>query len=124
MGLNALMQNRIPKSKPEVSVVIPLFNESDNVLSLYSTLKASVEESGRSWEVIFVDDGSTDTTYQILGELHAKDPLVRVVQLRRNFGQTAALVAGFDHARSETIVALDGDLQNDPKDISKLVNKL
>src|SRR5262249_38435896 len=78
----------------------------------------------QTWEVIFVDDGSTDATFQLLKELHAQDDRVRVVRLRRNFGQTAALAAGFDAAYGAAIVSLDGDLQNDPKDIPMLLEKL
>jgi glycosyltransferase involved in cell wall biosynthesis len=107
-----------------VSVVIPLFNEEENVLLLYHDLKAAMLKTRRTWEVIFVDDGSTDGTYQILQEIHLQDEHVCVVRLRRNFGQTAALVAGFDRARAPIIVSLDGDLQNDPEDIAALLKHL
>jgi glycosyltransferase involved in cell wall biosynthesis len=96
----------------------------DSLLSLYHALKSAMADTGRTWEVIFVDDGSTDATYQILQELHRQDAYVHVIRLRRNFGQTAAMVAGFDHARGEIIVSLDGDLQNDPADIDALLKKL
>jgi glycosyltransferase involved in cell wall biosynthesis len=104
--------------------VIPLFNEAQNISPLYHALKAAMEELGTAWEAIFVDDGSTDGSYEILQQLLGHDDHVSVIQLRRNFGQTAAMAAGFDHARGDIIVALDGDLQNDPKDIARLVNKL
>ena len=107
-----------------ISVVIPLFNEEQNVLPLYHALDSAMEDLGCTWETIFVDDGSTDGSYKILQQLHSRDHRVCVIQLRRNFGQTAAMVAGFDHARGDIIVVLDGDLQNDPKDISRLVDKL
>lgn len=124
MGLNEMEQSSADLSSPEVSVVVPLYNERESVTRLYCTLREAMDELGRTWEVIFVDDGSTDTTYQFLKQLHSQDSRVRVVQLKRNFGQTAAMVAGFDHACGNTIVALDGDLQNDPKDIALLVEKL
>lgn len=110
--------------RPMVSLVVPLLNEADNIRLLHRRLCAAMEARGWTWEVIFVDDGSTDATFQILQELHARDEHVRVVRLRRNFGQTAALVAGFDAARGEIIVCLDGDLQNDPTDIPALLEKL
>src|SRR5581483_3173346 len=109
---------------PEVSLVVPLFNEADNVIPLYEAVRRAMQETSRSWEVIFVDDGSTDTTYDLLRRLSNQDEHVQVLQLRRNFGQTAAMVAGFDHASGEIIVPLDGDLQNDPQDIKLLVDKL
>ena len=85
--------------KPEISVVIPLFNEEPNLLQLYDELTATLEPSGRTYELILVDDGSTDGTYPLLTELHAKDRRVCVIRLRRNFGQTAAFAAGFSRAR-------------------------
>jgi glycosyltransferase involved in cell wall biosynthesis len=116
-------QSRL-ESSPEISVVIPLFNEQDNVLPLYHTLRSAMADLGRTWEVIFVDDGSTDATYQVLQGLHMQDAGVRVVRLRRNFGQTAAMAAGFDYADGDIIVSLDGDLQNDPADIDAMLKKL
>ncbi len=112
------------RSRLAVSVVVPLYNEEDNATPLYCALKAAMEKAERTWEVIFIDDGSTDTTYQVLTRLHTQDNRVRVVRLRRNFGQTAALAAGFSQAQGEIIVTLDGDLQNDPEDISLLITKL
>ncbi|MDH3599788.1 MAG: glycosyltransferase family 2 protein [Candidatus Tectomicrobia bacterium] len=110
---------------PEVSVVVPLFNEADHVLPLYHALHHAMALSGRRWEVIFVDDGSTDSTYPVLRDLHAQEEAhVRVFRLRRNFGQTAAMSAGFDAARGHIIVSMDGDLQNDPSDIESLLKTL
>jgi glycosyltransferase involved in cell wall biosynthesis len=109
---------------PAVSVVIPLFDEADNVEDLHRELTASLEAMGRSYEVILVDDGSTDGTRDLLEAMEARDPRVRVLRLRRNFGQTAAFSAGFDHARGEIVITSDGDLQNDPADIPRLVAKL
>ena len=107
-----------------LSVVVPVFNEQDNVVPLLGALAISLEATGRSYEVIVVDDGSTDETYPRLARQAELDDRVRLVKLRRNYGQTAALAAGFDHARGEVIVTLDGDLQNDPADIAMLLAKL
>ena len=109
---------------PDISVVIPLRNEEENVRVLYREFTGTLEASGRSYELILVDDGSTDGTFGILEDLHHHDPRVRVVQLRRNFGQTAAFAAGFDHAGGELIVTSDGDLQNDPRDIPAMIEML
>ena len=111
-------------NRPEISVIIPLFNEVDNIMPLYQNLRAAMNDAGQIWEVILVDDGSTDGTYQVLERLHAQDESIRVIRFRRNFGQTAALAAGLDHAQGEIIVTMDGDLQNDPGDIPLLIRKL
>ena len=109
---------------PNISVVIPLRNEAPNLLQLHRELTETLEASGRPYELVFVDDGSTDETFRMLADIHASDPHVVVVQFRRNFGQTAAFAAGFAHARGLVIVTSDGDLQNDPRDIPLLVDKL
>jgi glycosyltransferase involved in cell wall biosynthesis len=109
---------------PEISVVVPLFNEADNVDDLLREMTAVLAGLGRGYEVILVDDGSTDGTLERLLAHRKRDPRVRVLRLRRNFGQTAAFSAGFDHARGEIVVTSDGDLQNDPADIPRLVAKL
>lgn len=111
-------------ARPVVSVVVPLFNEADNVLDLHRELTASLATLGRSYEILLVDDGSTDGTRERLLALEARDPQVRVLPLRRNFGQTAAFSAGFDHARGDVVITTDGDLQNDPADIPRLLAKL
>jgi glycosyltransferase involved in cell wall biosynthesis len=108
----------------DLSVVVPLYNEQDNLLELHREIVTACSALGRQWEVVYVDDGSTDRTFAILEELAAGDPHVVVVRLRRNFGQTAAMSAGFDYARGEIIVTMDGDLQNDPADIPRLLAKL
>jgi glycosyltransferase involved in cell wall biosynthesis len=108
-------------ARPRVSVVIPVFNEQDNVAELYERLASVL---GADAEIIFVDDGSWDATHKRLLEITATDVRVRVIQFRRNFGQTAALSAGIDHALGEIIVPMDGDLQNDPKDIPRLLEKI
>jgi glycosyltransferase involved in cell wall biosynthesis len=107
-----------------ISIVIPVFNEGDNVRPLLTALEASLSELGTSYEVIVVDDGSTDATYARLEEEAAKNPRLRVIRLRRNYGQTAAMAAGFDHARGSVIIPMDGDLQNDPADIGRLLEKI
>ena len=108
----------------DVSVVIPVFNEAPNLEPLYRQLSDALGALGRSWEVLFVDDGSTDNSFEILERLQREDARLRVIRFRRNFGQTAAFSAGFTHARGRMIVTSDGDLQNDPKDIPALVQKL
>ena len=107
--------------KPDISVVIPLLNEEPNLLQLYDELTITLESLGRTYELILVDDGSTDGTSTFLADLHAKDPRVCVICLRRNFGQTAAFAAGFSYARGRFIVTFDGDLQNDPCDIPAML---
>src|SRR5579871_5043219 len=106
------------------SVVVPFLNEQENVTELYDRLKAVMEATGEGFEFIFVDDGSTDHTFPLLEEIAAVDSRVTVVKLRRNFGQTSALAAGFDHSRGEYVIAMDGDLQHDPADIPKFLEKL
>jgi glycosyltransferase involved in cell wall biosynthesis len=101
-----------------------MYDEEENVTKACSTLLTSLAELGRTFEVIFVDDGSRDDTFRKLAQLAATDERLKVVRLRRNFGQTAAMAAGFDHARGEVIVPMDGDLQNDPADIALLLDKI
>jgi glycosyltransferase involved in cell wall biosynthesis len=109
---------------PEISVVIPMRNEAPNVRPLYQELTEVLGGSGRAYEVLFVDDGSEDETFERLAEIQRRDPRVRVLRFRRNFGQTAAFAAGFAHARGRLIVTADGDLQNDPRDIPAMVEEL
>ena len=106
-----------------VSIVVPLYNEEQNVPLLYAELRAVMESLGEEYEIILVDDGSEDNTPALLEDLQAKDDRIVAVWLRRNFGQTAALSAGFDQARGKVVVTLDGDLQNDPADIPQLLEK-
>ena len=112
------------EEKIDVSVVIPLFNEIENLSQLHSQLTSALNTLDRSSEIILIDDGSTDGTFSALKEIHEQDQRVWVIQLRRNFGQAAAFSAGFDFARGEVIVTMDGDLQNDPADIPKLLEKI
>ncbi len=110
------------------SIVVPFHNEEDNVTALYDRLKAVMEQvmqEGRdTFELVFVDDGSRDRTYRLLEEIAAVDSRVLVIKLRRNFGQTSALAAGFDHAQGEYILAMDGDLQHDPQEVPLFLAKL
>jgi len=109
---------------PRVSVVIPVFNEAENLADLHRELTASLGPLGQPYESLLVDGGSTDSRLERLLAIEAGDPRVRVLRLRRNFGQTAAFSAGFDHSRGEIVVTSDGDLQNDPADIPRLLAKL
>ena len=111
-------------SPPELSIVVPVHDEEDNVIALYEALMTSLEVLGRSFEVIVVDDGSRDETYERLAPLAACDVRFKLIRLRRNYGQTAAMSAGFDHAQGAVIVPMDGDLQNDPRDIGLLLAKI
>lgn len=110
--------------RPDLSVVIPVYNEAANLEPLHRELSDALAKSGRSYEVIFVDDGSRDASFEILERLQHQDGHLRVIQFRRNFGQTAAFAAGFAAARGALIVTSDGDLQNDPQDIPRLVSRL
>ena len=108
----------------DLSVVIPIHNEAPSLADLHRQLTSTLRAWGRSYEIIAVDDGSTDESFEILSRLQAMDPSLRVIRLRRNFGQTAAFAAGFDHARGRIIVTSDGDLQNDPRDIPGMIETL
>ena len=109
---------------PELSIVIPVRNESPNIGPLHRELVDTLGATGRSFEILAVDDGSTDDTFAKLAELQKSDGRLRVIRFRRNFGQTAAFAAGFAYARGRYIVTSDGDLQNDPRDIPALLDKL
>ena len=107
-----------------ISVTIPICNEAGNIPELHTRVSKALEGVGRPWELILVNDGSTDGSEELLDEIAARDPHVKVVHFRRNFGQTAAMMAGFDFARGDIIIPMDGDLQNDPADIPLLLAKL
>jgi glycosyltransferase involved in cell wall biosynthesis len=109
---------------PDLSVVLPVFNEAENIPQLFEELLPAMEATGRSFEIIAVDDGSQDDSYARLAALHRRDPRIRVVRLRRNFGQTAAFAAGFDRAGGAVVITMDADLQNPPGDIPKLLAKM
>lgn len=110
-------------STPDLSVIVPLFNEEANVARLVRAVRTALGEL-RDWELILVDDGSTDATAERAAEMSDGERRVRLVRLARNSGQTAAMQAGFDHARGDVVVSMDGDLQNDPRDIPRLLEKL
>lgn len=107
---------------PPLSIVVPLFNEEANVRPLARAVRESLEEE--DWELLLVDDGSSDDTANVAEEVSRRDERVRVVRLARNYGQTAAMQAGFDRARGDVVVSMDGDLQNDPADIPRLLKKM
>jgi glycosyltransferase involved in cell wall biosynthesis len=107
-----------------ISVVIPLYNEEENVPELYRRVKSVMESLDEKYEVIYVDDGSTDSTLPQLEEIRSRDGNMVVISFRRNFGQTAAFAAGFDYARGDVVITLDGDLQNDPGDIPRLLEAI
>jgi glycosyltransferase involved in cell wall biosynthesis len=109
---------------PVISVVVPLYNEAENVESLYASLKQVLEGLDIGYEVLLVDDGSEDATFSLSSAIANRDPHIRAIKLRRNFGQTPAFAAGIDHAQGEVIITMDGDLQNDPADIPRLLDKL
>jgi len=109
---------------PAISVVVPIYNEAENVVALHEALTFALREYGRPYEIVLVDDGSRDGTRDVLRERAANDPRLRLVMFRRNYGQTAAMAAGFRVSRGRVIVSMDGDLQNDPADIGRMVEKL
>lgn len=111
-------------SRLELSLILPVYNEEKNLPVLYREIIDSCEGLGKSFEVLFVDDGSTDESGNILRDIYKSDKRVRVIRFRRNFGQTAALSAGFHHSRGEIVVTMDADLQNDPRDIPLLLEKM
>ena len=108
----------------ELSIVIPVYNEEENVEPLVQEIKSAVEQLGKGYEIVIVDDGSTDGTFEVLARLHEREAHLRVVKLKRNFGQTAALAAGLAHCEGKIIVTMDGDGQNDPADIPALLAEL
>lgn len=108
----------------EVSVVVPLYNEEDSAVPLYKAIKESLEILGLEYEILFVNDGSSDSTFEIASKLAADDQCLRVIEFRKNYGQTPAMAAGIETAQGNVIVTMDGDLQNDPSDIPMMVNKL
>jgi glycosyltransferase involved in cell wall biosynthesis len=108
----------------DLSIVIPLFNEEENVKPLIAEIQAAVDPLSKRYEIVLVDDGSQDSTFQILAQMYGIEPHLRVIRLKRNFGQTAALAAGLTHARGEIIIMMDGDGQNDPADIPPLLQTL
>jgi len=112
------------RATPDISIVIPVYNEKSTIPHLYKAIVKALDTVDYSWEVLLVNDGSTDSSAEAIDEVARRDARFIAIHLRRNFGQTAAMVAGFDHARGDIIVAMDADLQNDPADIPKLLAKL
>jgi glycosyltransferase involved in cell wall biosynthesis len=108
----------------ELSIVIPVYNEEENVEPLVQEIKSALEQLGKGYEIVIVDDGSTDRTFEVLARLHEREAHLRVVRLKRNFGQTAALAAGLAYCEGKIIVTMDGDGQNDPADIPALLAEL
>ena len=108
----------------DLSIVIPVYNEADNIPLLYEQLSAALDDLPQTYEVIVVDDGSQDESLARLREIHAYDTRWQVISFRRNFGQTAGMAAGFEAARGRTVITIDADLQNDPRDIARLLDKM
>ncbi|MEJ2313168.1 MAG: glycosyltransferase family 2 protein [Gemmatimonadales bacterium] len=111
------------RQRPKYSIVVPMFNEADNVVPLVRAVRDTIDRIGE-WELLVIDDGSTDATGTLADALAAADPRVHVLHLARNYGQTPALQAGFDRASGDVVITMDGDLQNDPEDIPRLIAKL
>ena len=112
------------EEKPTLSIVVPVYNEEENVRPLFEKIQAVCETIGETYEVLFIDDGSRDKTFSMLSELSKQKPQLIVVRFQKNAGQTAAMAAGFEFAQGQRIISMDGDLQNDPEDIPNLLQKL
>jgi glycosyltransferase involved in cell wall biosynthesis len=109
---------------PGISIVVPLHNEEESVVPLYHSISNACAALERPYEIVFTDDGSRDRTFELLKQIHHQDMRVKVTRFRKNYGQTAAMAAGFDHAQGDIIISMDGDLQNDPTDIPLLLSKM
>ncbi|MBN1493559.1 MAG: glycosyltransferase family 2 protein [Candidatus Omnitrophica bacterium] len=118
------MNHELCTMNPDLSIVIPIYNEQECVKKLYERVHDEAVKLGRSYEIILIDDGSSDKTPEILKQLVSGTNDLRVIRFRKNYGQTPAMVAGFDHARGDIIITMDGDLQNDPADMKKLLDKM
>src|SRR5208283_2539252 len=123
-GSPALPPDAVTSASLDLSIIVPLFNEQESIVPLYNQLIAVLSRLSKSFEIIFINDGSADGSYAVLCRLAEADRSVKVINLRRNFGQTAAMSAGFDHARGGIVIPMDADLQNDPADIPRLLDKL
>lgn len=121
---DSLTQQNTSAAGPELSLFLPVLDEEDNLRPMHAKIRSALDALGKSAEVIYVDDGSTDQSLRILKEIAASDDRVRVISLRRNYGQTAAMSAGIDVAKGEILIPMDADLQNDPADIKRLLEKL
>ncbi|HEY0459833.1 MAG TPA: glycosyltransferase family 2 protein [Pyrinomonadaceae bacterium] len=126
--MNSVQPKQIDLEKaapaPELSLFLPVLDEEENLRPMHAKIQAALDSLGKTAEVIYVDDGSTDSSLKILKEIASEDERVRVISLRRNYGQTAAMSAGIDAAKGEILIPMDADLQNDPKDIARLLEKL
>lgn len=126
--MNSVQTKQIDLEKtepaPELSLFLPVLDEEENLRPMHAKIREALNSLGKTAEVIYVDDGSTDKSLQILREIASEDERVRVISLRRNYGQTAAMSAGIDAAKGEILIPMDADLQNDPKDIARLLDKL
>src|SRR5258708_34960342 len=111
-------------TNPELSLFLPVLDEEENLRPMHAKIAAALDALGKTAEVIYVDDGSTDNSLKVLRDLAAADNRIRVISLRRNYGQTAAMSAGIDAAKGEILIPMDADLQNDPADIARLLEKL
>jgi glycosyltransferase involved in cell wall biosynthesis len=108
----------------DISIVVPVYNEQENIEAVYTALSSTLKKMGCQYEIIMVDDGSSDGSHKVLTSLASYDASLKVIRFRRNFGQTAAMSAGFDYAKGDIIIPMDGDLQNDPADIPRLIEKI
>ena len=117
------IQPSMVEDAPDISVFLPVFNEEPNLRPLHEKLKQALAQLGRTAEIIYVDDGSSDGSLNVLREIAANDPRVRVIALRRNYGQTPAMAAGIHAARGRVLIPMDADMQNDPADIARLLAK-
>jgi glycosyltransferase involved in cell wall biosynthesis len=126
LEMDSVVTNKLngTETAPELSLFLPVLDEEENLRPMHAKIQSALEALGKTAEVIYVDDGSTDTSLSILKEIAAEDSRVRVISLRRNYGQTAAMSAGIDAARGEILIPMDADLQNDPADIARLLDKL
>jgi glycosyltransferase involved in cell wall biosynthesis len=122
--VSEIEKQSISESKVKISIIIPIYNEVENVPLLAGSILGVMDNYGESYEVIFIDDGSRDGSHEVLKQVCEKYDHFKALRFRKNFGQTAAMAAGFDFATGEIIIAMDGDLQNDPKDIPRLIEKL
>jgi glycosyltransferase involved in cell wall biosynthesis len=118
------MNSDIDSNSMEFSIVIPILNEQDNIPVLHNRLTSVMQGLGKDYEIIYVDDGSSDNSYQLLVDLHGKDNHIKIIRLTRNFGQHPAILAGFKITKGRTVITIDADLQNPPEEIPKLIDKL
>ncbi len=115
---------RKTRTSPYLSILLPLYNEEENIRLQYEEITSAVDDLKVEYEILFVDDGSTDRSFEVLSSIAERDSRVKIIQFRRNFGQTAAMAAGIDHSRGKILVFMDSDLQNDPRDIKRLLEKI